>query len=245
MKNTVKIAACQLPDIHEDIEKSLGIIIDYASKAEAQSATLVCFPECYLQGYVVHSEKTAQLALDLSSPEFAIVLQRLRHLRPTLVLGVIEKSEGRLYNTAVVIRQGKVLGYYRKTHLLAGEKIFEAGNDYPIFEVNGLRFGINICYDLNFSACAKAVSDQNAHVLLCPSNNMMPRKIAETWKDKHNEIRAQRALESKLWLISSDVTGEKDGHVSYGPTAAIRPDGKVITQVPLLQEGMILQKISF
>jgi 5-aminopentanamidase len=240
-----RISACQLPDMHENIEQSLNIIIDYAAKAEAQGATLVCFPECYLQGYVVHPEKTRQLALDLSSPEFATVLQRLRHFRPTLVLGVIEKSEGKLYNTAVVIKQGKVLGYYRKTHLLAREKMFEAGSDYPVFEVDGLRFGINICYDLNFSACAKAVSDQNAHVLLCPSNNMLRRETAEKWKDKHNEIRAQRALESKLWLISSDVTGEKDGRVSYGPTAAISPEGKVIAQVPLLQEGMILQKISF
>jgi 5-aminopentanamidase len=241
----VKIATCQLPDIHEDIEKSLSIILDYAAKAEAQDAKLVCFPECYLQGYVVDKERTRQLALDLSSPEFAEILKRLSLLQLTLVIGLIEICGHKLYNTAVVVKQGKMLGRYRKTHLLPGESIFEAGNDYPVFELDGLRFGINICYDLNFSACAKAVSSQNSHVLVCPSNNMMPYENAEKWKDKHNEVRSKRALESGLWIISSDVTGEKNGRVSYGPSAAISPEGEVIAQVLLLQEGMIVQEIIF
>lgn len=245
MKNAITIAACQVPDVHEDIEQSVSIILEYAAKAEAQGAKLVCFPECYLQGYVVDKERTSSLALSLTSTMFENILECLSEIQAILVFGMIETSEQKLYNTAVVVKQGKLLGYYRKTKLLAGENIFEAGRDYPVFNMNGLRFGINICYDLNFSECAAAVAKQHAHLLVCPSNNMMRYDNAEKWKHKHNESRTQRAIESGLWLISSDVTGERDGRISYGPTALINPKGKVIAQVPLLQEGMIVQEIEY
>jgi 5-aminopentanamidase len=68
---------------------------------------------------------------------------------------------------------------------------------------------------------------------------------AEKWKDKHNECWAQRAIESGLWIMSADVTGEREGRISYGPTALISPQGEVLSQVPLLQEGMIVQEIIY
>ena len=245
MKNPITIAACQLPDIHEDIEQSLSIIIKYVSKAETQGAKLVCFPECYLQGYIVDKERTRQLALNLSSDVFENILERLADISPVLVIGLIEIEEQKLYNTAVIVKHGKMLGRYRKVKLLNGEKgIFEAGSEFPVFETEGLKFGINICYDLNFSECTQAVA-KNIDLLVCPCNNMMRLENAEKWKDRHNESRIERAKKGDLWLISSDVTGEKDGRISYGPTAVINPQGLVVSQVPLLQEGMIVQEIVF
>lgn len=245
MKQAITIAACQLPDIHEDVEKSLSLIISYAAKAQVKGAQLVCFPECYLQGYIVDKEQSYKLALDLSSSKFRYILGRLAQVHPTLVFGLIELREQKLYNTAVVVKQGELLGYYRKTKLLPGESVFEAGSDYPVFELDSLKFGINICYDTNFSECAKALSQQNAKLVVCPANNMMRYDAAQKWKNKHNKSRVQRALEAGLWLISSDVTGERDGRISYGPTALINPRGEVVAQVPLLQEGMIVQEIVF
>jgi 5-aminopentanamidase len=244
MKNVIKIAACQLPDVRGNIEQSLKIITEYAVKAEAGGAKLVCFPECYLQGYILDKERTHRLALELSSPEFEAVLQQLATIRSVLVFGMIEIKEQKLYNTAVVVERGKLLGCYRKTRLLSGESMFEAGNDYPVFDSDGLRFGINICYDTNFPECAQVLAQKNTHLLVCPSNNMMRYETAEKWKHKHNEVRSQRAVDSGLWLISSDVTGERDGCISYGPTALINPQGEVVAQVPLLQEGMIVWEIA-
>ena len=67
-----------------------------------------------------------------------------------MVIRLIEVEEGRLFNTAIVADRGVPIGRYRKAHLLSGEHIFDAGSDSCIFEVDGLRFGINICYDTNF-----------------------------------------------------------------------------------------------
>jgi hypothetical protein len=77
-------------------------------------------------------------------------------------------------------------GVYRKTHLLPGEKVFTAGGEYPVFEVNRLRYGISICHDARFAGAAARIAAQGARVLLVPAQNMMKRQAAETWKHKHH-----------------------------------------------------------
>lgn len=166
-----------------------------------------------------------------------------RHSRPlfvlVIVLGMIESDRGVFFNSAVVVRRGELVARYRKTHLLPGERlIFEPGDDYPVFDVAGITVGINICYDLNFSDAIHAVARQGASVVACPCNNMLSRGRAEEWKLRHNEIRAERAREARIWLLSSDVTGTRGDRISYGPTAVIDPNGTVLNQVPLMATGM-------
>ncbi len=243
MKHKVTIASCQLPDVHEDVEQSLGHIINYANEADSHSAKLVCYPECYLQGYVVDG-RTRELALDLSSTAFQGILDKLAEVCPVLIIGLIEIESDKIFNTAVVVKDGKLIGKYRKTNLYGNEKeVFEPGCEYPVFETDGLKYGINICYDLNFPECTAAIANQSVDLLVCPCNNMMPRKNADKWKYKHNEIRAKRSVEAGVWLISSDVTGEMGDCISYGPTAIINQKGIVAKQVPLMEQGLLIYDI--
>ena len=46
MLNPIKVAACQLPEVLEDVDHALDLIETYALRAEAASVKLVCFPEC-------------------------------------------------------------------------------------------------------------------------------------------------------------------------------------------------------
>jgi predicted amidohydrolase len=169
-------------------------------------------------------------ALDLTSPAFEVVLNRLPKTGPMIVMGLIEVEEGRLFNTAIVVDRGMLIGRYRKVHLLSGEHIFDAGSDSHVFEVGGLRFGINICSDTNFSEAAQKVADLGASLIVCPANNMRPRKTAEAWKNVHNSVWGDRCRETGLWLVSADVTGERDGRISWGLTAVLNPAGEVVAQ---------------
>lgn len=243
MSRQFTVASCQAPDLQNDIASALNTIAKYAQKVDALNAELLCFPECFLQGYIVNSS-SSQLAIELNSAAFKTILAKLSPIKTTLIFWLIEQEAEAIFNTAVVIKQGKLLGKYRKTQLLKGEQgVFKAGNSYPIFNLDGLKFGINICYDLNFSECTRAVAEQGAELLVCPSNNMMRRETAEKWKYKHNEGRAERAKEGKLWLLSSDVTGEQKGRISYGPTALINKNGSVVKQLPLMQEGLLVHTL--
>ncbi len=237
---TVRIAAAQTCEYLEDVEAALACIVDHAARAEAEGAALLCFPEGFLQGYLTEEAAARRAALDLALPAFASTLSRLPKSGPVLVIGLIEVQDGRLFNTAVVVDRGVLIGRYRKTHLLGGETLFDAGSDSPLFTAGGLRFGINICYDTNFPEAARKVAASGGDLILCPANNMLPRTKAETFKDVHNAVRGERCRETGLWLISADVVGERDGRIGWGPTAVLNPAGEVVAQLPLESPGLLV-----
>jgi predicted amidohydrolase len=69
---------------------------------------------------------------------------------------------------------------------------------------------------------------------------MCRRKTAEALKDAHNAIRGERCRETGLWLVSADVTGERDGRIAWGPTAVLNPAGEVVAQLPLESTGLLV-----
>ena len=218
----------------------MNCVADVAACAKTEGASLLCFPECFLSGYLTDETPARLNALDLTSPAFEAVLNRLPKTGPMIVMGLIEVEDGRLFNTAIVVDHGVLIGRYRKVHLLSGEQIFDAGSDSHIFEIAGLRFGINICYDTNFPEAARKVAHLGASLILCPANNMHRRKTAEALKDVHNSVRGERCRETGLWLVSADVTGERDGRISWGPTAVLNPAVEVVAQLPLEKAGLLV-----
>lgn len=237
---TTRIAAAQTVEIRNDVDAALRCAVDLIARAEAAGVSLLCFPEGFLQGYLTEMQAAHGAALDLASPAFRGIVERLPKTGPMIVMGMIEVEGGQLFNTAVVVQAGVVIGRYRKAHLLGSERIFVGGTDSPVFDVGGLRFGINICSDTNFPAAARAIADQGASLIVCPANNMLRRDVAERFKDKHNTIRGERCRETGLWLISADVTGEREDSVAWGPTAVLDPAGRVVAQLPLGEPGLLV-----
>jgi predicted amidohydrolase len=231
-------------EILGDVDVAVGVVRDFAGQADGAGVDLLLFPECFLQGYLVTEQHVQGRAFEVGSPGFAAVLARLASIRPMLVLGMIERRRDRYYNTALVITGGQVRGGYRKRFLTCGESVFTPGDAAPVFDCGGVRFGINICYDTRFPQAAAAVATGGAQVLLVPAQNMMRRDKALWWQDRHNQIRAQRVHETGMWLVSADVTGERDGtRIGLGPTCAINPAGQVVTQVPTGATGMAIAEI--
>ena len=243
----VKIAACQMPEIRRDVDAAVDEMAQYAARAQAAGARLLCFPECCVQGYLVNGpeeqEEGRRAAFELKSPEFAAVLDRLAPYEPVLVFGLLEKDGEAYFNTAAVVRHGELLGRYRKNKLLGGEGFLTAGTEFPVFDIEGLKFGINICYDTAHPGPAAAVAQQGAALLLCPANNMSPYAKADTLRPVHNPARGQRARETGMWILSADITGERDGRIAHGPTALLDPSGRVLRQLPLGAPGLLVADI--
>jgi predicted amidohydrolase len=238
-----KVAVCQVPDIRENIEASLQWIEKFTKDAEASDVSLICFPECFLQGYLTEKLPARKYAITLHSPIFDKILDQLAKYDPMIVFGLIEENDGLLFNTAVVIKDGLLIGKYRKTHLLDGETVFTAGANYPAFEINDLKFGINICYDTQFPEATANLVKQGVELILCVSNTMMSYEKAKKFKHLHLSMRTERVKEKKVWMLSSDVTGERDGRIAYGSTSAINPDGEIVRQVPFMETGMVIVEI--
>jgi predicted amidohydrolase len=244
MRRKLRVGACQTPEILGDVERALLCIEDFAERADAQGVHLLLFPECFLQGYLVTEQHVREHALSLDSARFTSMLERLARIRQTLVFGIIERDRGRYFNTAVVVARGELVGAYRKTHLVPGESIFDRGDAYPTFELRGVRFGINICYDTQFAEAAARAAAEGARLLLVPAQNMMRRAAAVHWKDLHHAVRAERVRETGMWLVSADVTGERDEYrVGWGPTSVIDSRAEIVAQVPLMTTGMAIADV--
>ncbi|MDR0273452.1 MAG: carbon-nitrogen hydrolase family protein [Clostridiales bacterium] len=250
MNNTVRVGACQTPEIIGNPSAALACMLRFAKEAEDKNVDLLLFPECFLSGYILDKTYIANYSYDFECRQFVAILKQLKHVKPVLVFGVSEKKAEKFFNSAVVVNAGELIGVYRKTHLLEpNESFFTPGNEYPIFSVNGVKYGINICYDAQFADSAKALAEQDARLLLLPAQNMLRRENAEKWKHKHNEIRSRRVKETGLWFISSDVTGIRppgqfgEERIAYGPTLAMNPKAEIVAQVPLMTVGMITADI--
>jgi predicted amidohydrolase len=237
-----KIGAVQPPDIQNDIHAAVATITRFMAEADRQHVTLLCFPECFLQGYTLDETETKQRALSLESQEFKNILSQLSKYTVAIVLGIIEEDSGNHFNTAVVISGGKLVSKYRKVNLF--ETNFQAGNDHAVFTINGLPFGINICYDARFPEGATEMASKGAKVLFYLLSNRWPTAKAKKCRYKHIPNLVDRAIESGCWVVSSDITCSGAKTVAYGCGAVVNPEGDVVTRVPELTVGMTSYTIS-
>lgn len=240
----MKVAACQLPEIVADVRTAVSLARTYAERAASEGACLVSLPECFLQGYDLEPAHLEKAALDLGGAAFREVLEALADVTPVVVLGVIERERELLYNTAVAIKRGRMIARYRKIHLLAPERaVFTAGREPAVFEVEGMRVGIAICNDLRSPEVVERTVLAGATVLVSPCSNRLPRAAAEEWRFRHHEIRARLAVAHGIWIVTADIVSERDGWISYGPSAIIDPRGEIVGQVPLMTEGLAVADI--
>src|SRR5688572_8199124 len=91
---TVKVAACQLPEVRRDVDRAAAVIETYLAAADSQHVKLVCFPECYLQGYLCDADSAKDQAISLTSGAFHALLTRLSRFQCMFVFGFIEAQHG-------------------------------------------------------------------------------------------------------------------------------------------------------
>jgi len=236
----MRVASCQLPDVWNDLPRTLSLVRRYAVAAEHQGINLLCFPECYLSGHKVDYVAVERNSMDVAGPRFQQALEIFNNLKLAVIVGFVERSGGEYYNSAAVISQGRLYGVHRKVHLQGTESnVFKPGLNCGVYQLNGLQFGVNISDDLNEPALASTLQAQGAQALICPVNSMLPRQFALKWKQLHTTVRSQRAKSTKLWMISSDVTGIRDDSISYGSSSIINPDGRVLKRIPSFSTGLI------
>lgn len=158
------------PLLHLGNPKANALEMIKCAKESAEKEALVSlFPELSLTGY---SCEDLFHGGDLySTMEEAIleVVKESKKIKTVMVFGLPFAVDGRLYNCAMVINQGKILGVVPKTHLpnykeFYEQRFFTSGRTLntkvkilgqevlvstdQIFSVNGMKFGIEICEDL-------------------------------------------------------------------------------------------------
>ena len=121
----VRIASCVPRTKVADVPANLAETIRLANAGSAARAAIMVFPELGLSSYAIE-DLLFQDAL-LTAVEAAIdeLVNISRALYPALIVGAPLRSAGGLFNTAVVIRQGSVLGVVPKTYLPSYREFYE------------------------------------------------------------------------------------------------------------------------
>ncbi len=172
----MRVAGVMVDARRGDPEHNLERLDELLREAASKGAQVACTQEGCLEGYIVQqpglgAEEYARMAEPV--PDGA----RLRHLRELcaalrlfLVVGLAERTEEGIYNSAVLVDDGgRVLGTYRKIHDLGREPLNRQGNELPVFETPLGRFGVLICSDRHFPEAARTLALQGAQILFVPS----------------------------------------------------------------------------
>jgi predicted amidohydrolase len=234
---TLSVGSCQMAPILGDLDASLAEVKRALAWAQEEELDVLCLPEGYLTGYCRTPEEARTYSVDLDSALFSRLISELRQFDPAVVLGLMERSGPELFNSAVIVERGRVLGIYRKQHLI--ESAFSPGRESPVFERNGVRYGVNICSDANFPEAATALATGGAEAIFYPLNNNLLHETARKWRSRHIEILSTRARECSAWVISADVVERSATTTGYGCTAIIGPDGRIVERCPELTTGRI------
>lgn len=131
--------------------------VELARQADAEGVDLVVFPELGLSSYAIDDLLLQEALLDAVEDAVANVRDASRELSPVLLVGAPLRRGGRLYNTAVAISRGEILGVVPKTFLPNYREYYEkrwfasgAGTAGQEITVAGKTVGFGI--DLIFAA---------------------------------------------------------------------------------------------
>ncbi len=137
----------QIPIIMGDKRTNVAAIFDMISEAAAHHCDVLVLPECSLAGWLSPDAKT--LAEPIPGPLTRKLCTRARHYGMAIVIGLEERADGRIFNTALFINgDGRILLRHRKINELEeGRALYSPGTSLQVAEWQGRTIGLSICAD--------------------------------------------------------------------------------------------------
>lgn len=214
---------------------------------------LVVLPECFtLYGGDAQAQRDA--AERCPGGETYAMLQMLAARHKVYIHGgsLNEQDCETIFNTSLVFnRTGQEVARYRKIHLFAitapdgtvydEGKIYGAGNEIVSFDLDGVRVGCTICYDLRFPELFRALADAGCQVIAVPAAFTL-----QTGKEHWEALLRARAIESQCFILAPGQEGayEEDGQTlfNYGHSLVVEPWGTVVARRSL-GDGIVAARL--
>lgn len=227
----IRIGLVQMNAVSGRSSANLDLIESYAAEGHRQGTRVLCFPELSISGY--YREAAARgFAEPIPGPAADRLVQIAQATDVVLLAGLLERgADGFTYNTHLVASPDGILGRYRKTHIAPCETdAFSAGDDVAIFAANGLRFGIEICFDSHFPELSTRLSRLGADVLFLPHASTGAESYAQK-RDRWMRFIPARAYDNTVFVAVCNQTGpDQYGDVAPGVSFVCDPHGNVIVE---------------
>ena len=212
----LRVALIQQATLWQDPEANLARARAWVARAAETGARVAVFPELFTLGFTMAPEPFAETlpgptteALGALSGEFGLYL----------VGSAVEAHAPHPRNAAFVTGpDGSLLATYRKLHPFSyGEEHqhYCGGEDCPLFEVDGIPCGLQICYDLRFPEPFRALAARGAEVVFVPAN--WPRRRISAW----STLLAARAIENQMAICGVNRVGQDALGLDYPGASAL------------------------
>ncbi|MEU0301644.1 carbon-nitrogen hydrolase family protein [Streptomyces sp. NPDC006175] len=204
------------------VDDNLAALDEAAARAAAAGARLLVCPELFLTGYAI-GDAVPGLAEPADGPAARAVAGLCVRHGLAIHYGYPERAGEEIFNAAQLIGpDGTPLANYRKTHLYGGfeEKWFTPG-EQPVVqaELDGVRIGLLICYDVEFPENVRAHALAGTELLLVPTALMQPYTfVAES-------VVPVRAFENQLYIAYVNRAGREGEFDFTGLSCLAGPDG--------------------
>ncbi|MEO8569012.1 MAG: nitrilase family protein [Ginsengibacter sp.] len=267
----IKIATAQFEHKSGDKTYNLQMIEALCKKAVEQGASAVAFHECSITGYSFARHLSKEELLEVAEhipggKSIHILTEIAARLDIAILAGLFEKDkEDNIYKAYVCVDKNGLVAKHRKLHPFIHPSIIP-GDGYTIFNLNGWKCGILICYDNNIVENVRATSLLGADIIFMPHVTMCtpsPRPGAgfvdpSLWKNKESDptsLRLEfdgmkgrawlmkwlpsRAYDNALYAVFSNAIGMDDDQLKNGCSMIIDPFGDIIAECRTLGNDVV------
>ena len=245
-RTTFQVAAVQSEPVFGEVEANLAALDAQLEPVFASGAPpdLLVLPELCSTGYSFRDRAEA-LGLAEAFPDGPLGARMRAWSERTggmVVAGFAEREGDAVYNAAAVFAAGAPLGTYRKLHLFGFERECFERSEGPlrVFEHDGLRVGVMICFDWMFPEAARTLALDGADVIAHPSNLVLP-----GWCQQAMLV---RALENRVYTVTANRTGVEHRE----PRPALRftglsriagPDGRALADAGEQDASILVSQV--
>ncbi len=254
-----RVAAGTIPVAIADPARNAEAVIDAARALSDEAVAVAVFPELCLTGYAIDDLVMQDAVLDAVQAAIATVVDASRELRPLIAVGAPLLLGARLYNCAVVIHRGRVLGVVPKSHLPTYREFYEArwyaagtdapasatigGQEVPVgtdllfaaTDVPGLVVHAEVCEDMWVPIPPSSTAAlAGATVLLNLSGS--PITVARA-DDRHLLAKSQSLRCNAAYVYAAAGPGESTNDVSWDGQTMIYESGILLAETERFPEG--------
>ena len=247
----MKVTIAQINTINGDIDGNVDKIIAAIERAKRDGSELVVFPEVVTHGYTSQDWFQDQDIIDRASDPLERIVPTTSGI--TAVVGTIRANTDndgrRLFNSAAVINDGKLLGFADKTLLpeydvFDDPRYFEPNpSDGRLYEVNGVKIGVVVCEDFwndkTFWKDRLYGDDPTDEVIALGPDVVVSVNASPYNKGKiklRSDMVSHRAKANRIPIVFVNLVGGNDGIIFDGASVIADEEGDIILQAAAFEE---------
>ena len=239
----LRVALAQINARVGDIAGNAKLIAEFAERARAAGAEVVCFPELALTGYPPEDLLLRRSFIEENLAAIRDLASTIRGI--TSVVGFVDADDD-IFNAAAVIHDGAIAGVYRKHYLpnygvFDENRYFQAGTEAPIYRLGDTRFGVNICEDIWYPGDPLRAQAQSGAELILNINGS-PYHLG---KSRFREtMLATRAADHAVNICYVNLVGGQDELVFDGGSCVVDAEGRVVARAAQFAEELLVVDVN-